>query len=139
MITTLIFGGITHHYFQQKLNYCNKINKVGTIKNNYTGILIGNKKAQIGIMKGRDSACAKIKGILSSLNFSKKMSFMIGGYNANFKEFRDRSMEPPSIGGITPVIGLNYKLPIYKTNTTKISLDTLFSIGIVTHALSVTF
>jgi hypothetical protein len=139
MLTTIILGGITHHYIAPKLNYCNTINNIGTIQNNYIGVMVGNKRFQGGFIKGKDSACANITGLISSYNLSDNFNFMVGGYNTNFKEFEQRNMVPPSVFGVTPIVGVNYKIPLYENKKTKISLDTLFSVGIVTHGIAVTF
>lgn len=132
---SLIYGGITHHYMAPKLNYCNTINNVGTIHNEYVIAMAGNDKAKIGILKGKDSACGNIIGPISSFNLSDNVDFMLGGYNTNFKTFEKRGIVPPSFGGITPVVGLNFKIPI----TDNIKINNLVSIGIITHAISVEF
>lgn len=139
MLFTLILGGITHHYMAPNLNYCNLINNSGTIKNNYAIAMVGDKSAKIGVIKGKDSACGDIFGAIGSLRISQQVDFMIGGYNTNFKAFQERNMIPPSIGGITPVFGLNFKIPLYKNKNTAVEINNLVSIGIVTHAISFTF
>ena len=139
MIVSLILGGITHHYLGHSLPYCNTINSVGTIKNPYAIVMAGDKDAKIGFLKGKDSACGDIYGPISSFRLSDSFDFILGGYNTNFKEFNDRGITPPSIGGVTPVVGLNYSLPLYESETVKASFDTLFSIGIITHGVKFTF
>jgi hypothetical protein len=44
-------------------------------------------------------------------------------------------MKPPFINGITPVLGVNYKIPL----TNNIKLNNVISIGIITHAISIDF
>jgi len=145
MIFELFFGGITHHYIASQLNYCNVINKsVGTIKHGYGAILIGNEKNRGGIIVGKDSACGNIYGGLGSFSsFKKNLNLIVGAYNVNRKEFYDRKITPFSVFGVTPIAGLNYKLPLYKKTykkrNLKISFDTIVSLGIITHGLSVTF
>jgi hypothetical protein len=51
------------------------------------------------------------------------------------KAFEKRGIIPPSFSGITPVVGVNFKIPI----TDNIKINNLVSIGIITHALSVEF
>jgi hypothetical protein len=135
---TLIYGGITHHYLASNLPYCNRINNVGTIHNEYVIMMIGNKN-KIGVLKGKDSACGDIVGPISSFQISENVDFMLGGYNTNFDKFRKIGIEPPSYNGITPVIGFDFKIPVYKKDNFKVSLDNLVSIGIITHAISVSF
>ncbi len=136
---SLIYGGITHHLIASNLNYCNTINDYGTIHNEYFIGMTGNSKAKLGMILGKDSACGSIYGPISSFSIYKNLDFMIGGYNTNFKEFRDRNIEPLSVYNITPIIGIDYKIPIVKSDSFEINLHNLLSIGIVTHALSVDF
>jgi hypothetical protein len=132
---SIMYGGITHHYMAPTLNYCKTINNVGTIHNEYVIAMAGSANAKIGILKGKDSACANIVGSISSFKLDDNVDFMLGGYNTNFKAFEKRGIIPPSIGGITPVVGVNFKIPI----TDNIKINNLVSIGIITHALSVEF
>ena len=139
MIVSLILGGITHHYLAYDLPYCDTINDVGTIKNPYAIVMAGNENVKVGFLKGKDSACGDIYGPISSFRLSDNFDFILGGYNTNFKEFNDRGITPPSIGGVTPVVGVNYSLPLYESETVKASFYTLFSIGIITHGVKFTF
>jgi len=139
MIFSLMLGGITHHFLAPNLNYCNSINDVGTIANEYVVGMAGTEDFKVGFIKGKDSACGNITGAISSINLYENVDFMIGGYNTNFQEFKQIGVEPPSINGITPILGLNFKIPVYKTENTRVSIDNLVSIGIVTHAISFTF
>ena len=139
MIVSLILGGITHHYLAHDLPYCDTINDVGTIKNPYAIVMVGDEDVKVGFLKGKDSACGDIYGPISSFRLSDNFDFILGGYNTNFKEFNDRGITPPSVGGVTPVVGLNYSLPLYESETVKASFDTLFSIGIITHGVKFTF
>jgi hypothetical protein len=132
---SLIYGGITHHYMAPKLNYCNTINSVGTIHNEYVIAMAGNRDFKLGLLKGKDSACGNIVGPISSFRIDDNVDFMLGGYNTNFNTFEKRGIVPPSVGGITPVVGLNFKIPITDT----IKINNLVSIGIISHALSVEF
>jgi hypothetical protein len=126
---SILYGGITHHYMAPKLNYCNTVNNVGTIHNEYIIAMAGT----------RDSACANIVGPIASFNVSENVDFMIGGYNTNFNAFEKRGMLPPNFNGITPIIGLNFKIPLIRQDNFEVSLDNLVSFGIITHALSVSF
>lgn len=139
MIVSLILGGITHHYLGHNLPYCNTINSVGTIKNPYAIVMAGNKNAKIGFLKGKDSVCGDIYGPISSFRLSGSFDFILGWYNTNFKKFNDRGIVPPSIGGVTPVVGFNYSLPLYQGKIVRASFDTLLSVGIITHAIKFTF
>jgi hypothetical protein len=137
---SLIYGGITHHFLAKDLPYCNKISGgMGTIHNEYVIAMAGSREAKIGILSGKDSACGSIFGPISSFAVSENVDFMLGGYNTNFKKFEQRGIVPPSIGGITPVVGLDFKIPLYQNGESKVSLDTLVSFGIVTHAINVSF
>jgi hypothetical protein len=136
---SLLYGGITHHYLASSLPYCNKINNHGSIHNEYVIALVGNKDRKFGLIGGKDSACGSIFGPISSFTVTEQIEFIAGGYNTNFNKFKKLNIEPPSIGGITPVVGLDFKLPIYKTETFKIGIDTLVSFGIVTHSLRIDF
>ena len=118
-----------------KLNYCNTINNVGTIHNEYIIAMAGSEEAKIGILKGKDSACGNVVGPISSFKLSAYTDFMLGGYNTNFDTFQKRGIVPPSIFGFTPIIGLNFKIPITDT----IKINNLVSFGIITHALSLEF
>lgn len=139
MLTTLLLGGITHHYLAHDLNYCNLINEVGTIQNNYVGVLIGNEDIQLGMIAGKDSACGNIMGPIASFNFNDRYSFIVGGYNTNHEAFYNRGIIPITSGDITPIIGIDYKIPLYESNKTKIALDNIMSIGIITHAITISF
>ena len=139
MLMTLILGGITHHYMSPHLNYCNQINRVGSIQNDYGMVMVGNAHAKLGVIKGEDSACGDIFGIVGSISVSERFDFMIGGYNTNFRAFEERNMVPVSIGGATPILGLNYKIPVYKGESTTVEINNLISFGIITHAISFTF
>lgn len=132
---SLIYGGITHHYLASNLPYCNRINNVGTIHNEYIIALAGNNKAKFGFLNGKDSACGNIFGPISSFNVRKNIDIMVGGYNTNFNEFNKLGIIPVHVGNITPIIGANFKIPITKN----IEINNLISIGIITHAISVSF
>lgn len=136
---TVMYGGITHHYVSPKLNYCNTVNNYGSIHNQYTAVLVGNDSLRAGVIKGKDSVCADIFGLIGSKQIKKNVDLVIGGYNTNFEEFRNKEIEPPSVLGITPIVGANFKLPIYQSPKYKIELNNLVSIGIITHSLSVSF
>lgn len=135
MTASILLGFLTHHYIGHNLNYCNSINSYGTIHNPYAVVLVGNKKNKLGFIKGKDSACGDIFGPVGSIGLSDNVDFVAGGYNTNFKEFEKLGTKPPSINGITPVLGLNYKIPI----TNNIKLNNIISIGIITHAISIDF
>lgn len=139
MLTTLLLGGITHHYLAHDFNYCNLINDVGTIQNNYVGVLMGSKDLQVGLMVGKDSVCGDIVGPIASLNVNDRFSFIVGGYNTNHQKFYDRGITPITSGDITPVLGIDYKVPLYKSNNTTIALDNIMSFGIITHAITISF
>jgi hypothetical protein len=136
---SLLYGGITHHFIGSNLNYCNSINSYGTIHNEYLIAMAGNKSTKIGIIKGKDSACGNILGPISSFSLSSNFEFVLGGYNTNFKDFEKLGIRPPSIAGFTPVIGLDFRLPLYESENVKFSIDNLVSMGIITHALRVDF
>lgn len=136
---SLIYGGITHHYLASSLPYCNRINNVGTIHNEYVIGMAGSENFRVGILSGKDSACGNILGPISATKISENVDFMLGGYNTNFDKFHELGIEPPSIGGITPVIGFNYKLNLYNSDNVKVNLENVISVGIITHALSVNF
>lgn len=135
MILTLIYGGITHHYLSSNLPYCNRINNLGTIANPYVVVMGGNDNVKAGFILGTDSACGAIAGPVSSLRLSDNLDFIIGAYNTNFRKFEELGIQPPTIAGLTPIIGLNYKIPITKN----INLENIFSFGIISQALSVSF
>lgn len=136
---SLIYGGITHHYLASNLPYCNRINNYGTIHNEYVIGLVGSKDFRVGVLSGKDSACGNIIGPIMAAGISENVDFMLGGYNTNFKEFHKLGIEPPSIGKYTPVVGLDFKLNLYDSESVKINLDNLISLGIITHAISVNF
>jgi hypothetical protein len=139
MLLSILLGGITHHYIAPNLNYCNTINDSGTIKHEYVIAMVGDNDAKIGVIKGKDSACGDIFGGIAALSLTDNLDFMLGGYNTNFKKFEERGIVPPSFSGVTPVFGLNFKIPLYKSGDTKVSIDNLISFGIITHALNFTF
>lgn len=101
--------------------------------------MAGTSKARLGVLAGRDSACGRILGPISSFRVSENVDLMLGGYNTNFNSFKARGIESPSIYGITPVVGLDFKISLIKTDTFRVDLDNLVSVGIVTHAISVSF
>ena len=136
---SLLYGSITHHFIGSNLPYCNRINSNGSIHNEYVIAMVGDANTKVGILKGKDSACGNIMGPVSSFKMSDNFEFILGGYNTNFKKFNELGMRPPTIGGITPIVGLDYRLPIYNGDKFKITLDNLVSIGIITHSLRVDF
>ena len=137
MVLSLLYGGITHHYLASNLPYCNSINNnsFGTIHNEYAIALIGDEDIKIGAIVGKDSACANIAGPISFINITVDFDFIAGFYNTNFKEFNKLNIEPPSVLGVTPVIGIDYRIKL----TNNISIDNLISFGIITHSLRVDF
>jgi hypothetical protein len=136
---SISYGGITHHYISKGSNYCNKLNSFGTINNQYIIAMAGNDKFKAGFLYGTDSVCANIYGPITSFNLASNIDFIAGGYNANYSDFKERGLRPISIAGITPVAGFNFKIPIIKTESYKVSLDSLVSVGIITHAITVSF
>lgn len=136
---SLLYGGITHHYIASNLPYCNRINNYGSIKNEYIIGLVGSEKFKFGILNGKDSACSNITGPITSIKLKDNLEFISGYYNTNSKNFRKLGIEPPSYNGITPVLGFDFRVPIYINNKTKISIDNLISLGIITHSLRVDF
>jgi hypothetical protein len=135
MLTTILLGGMTHHYIGSSLPYCNKINDLGTITNPYVVVMAGDTKIKSGFILGTDSACGTIVGPVSSIRLADNLDFVLGAYNTNFRKFNDLGIEPSTVTGLTPIIGFNYKIPI----TTKISLDNILSFRIVSQALSTSF
>jgi hypothetical protein len=136
---SIIYGGITHHYLASSLPYCNRINNVGSIHNEYVIGMAGTEDFRMGILSGKDSACGNIVGPITATKIYENVDFMLGGYNTNFDDFHELGIKPPSIGGITPIVGLNFKIPVYEDGTFKINLDNLISFGIVSHAISLNF
>lgn len=134
MLFSLLIGGLTHHYIGSNLPYCNTVNNWGTIQHEYVAGMIGSKDFQAGIIVGKDSACGNIVGPITSTRINKNFSVVLGGYNTNYNDFRKKGIEPPSINGITPVAGMDYSLFL----TENISLDTVVSIGIITHGIKIT-
>lgn len=139
LMLSLIYGGITHHFIGSNLPYCGRINDSGTIHHEYVIAMAGTSTAKIGLIKGKDSACGNILGPISSFSLSENVEFLAGGYNTNFKEFEKLGIRPPSISGFTPVLGLDFRIPIYQDDDIKFSIDNLVSLGIITHALRVDF
>jgi hypothetical protein len=139
MISTLIFGGITTHLIGSNLNYCNKLNNYGTIHNEYIIAMVGSNNTQFGVIKGRDSVCSNIIGPIGSIRLGKNFRFIAGGYNTNRKQFAERGIISPSVAGVTPVIGIDYEIHLYKSNNFEIVAHNLVSFGITTHSIGVNF
>ena len=135
MLTTISLGGLTHHFLGSNLPYCNRINNFGSIVNPYAVVMRGTEDLKAGFILGTDSACGSIVGPVSSFKLSDNVDFIAGAYNTNFKEFNKLGIEPPSIAGLTPIVGINYKVKLNKT----LSLDNIVSIGIISHAISFSF
>lgn len=135
MIFALMLGGITHHYIGHSLDYCNRLNNIGTIQNDYVVLMVGDNEKKFGFIKGRDSVCADILGPISSFVLADNVDLVLGGYNTNRSEFNERNIIPPSLFGITPIVGVNFKVPIYRN----IEINNLVSFGIISHAISYTF
>ena len=132
---SLIIGGITHHYLGSSLPYCNRVNNFGTITNPYVVAMKGNEKVKAGFILGTDSACGVISGPISSFKLTNNFDFIAGAYNTNYKQFNDLEIKPVTFGGITPVLGVNYKIQLMNN----IALNNIISVGIVSHALSISF
>jgi hypothetical protein len=135
MITTILLGGITHHYLGSSLPYCNRINSVGTITNPYATVMSGDKESRYGFIFGTDSACGVIVGPISSFAIDNNLDFIVGAYNTNHGKFNSLGIQPPTFFGLTPVVGINYNIRLSEN----LSLNNIISIGIVSHALSVDF
>lgn len=135
MITTILLGGITHHYLGSNLPYCNRINSVGTITNPYVVAMSGVEKAKAGFIFGTDSACGTIVGPVSSFKLGDNIDFIAGAYNTNYRQFNELGIVPSTIAGLTPILGINYKIKLNEN----LSLDNIISVGIISHALSVSF
>jgi len=132
---SLILGGITHHFIGSNLPYCNRINDFGTIHNEYVVVMAGSSEAKVGFIKGKDSACGDILGPISSFKMSDNIDFILGGYNTNFKDFEKLGIIPFSVGSITPVMGIDYKIPITKN----LEIHNIISFGIISHAIGLSF
>ena len=135
MLTTILLGGLTHHFLGSSLPYCNRVNNFGSIVNPYAVVMTGTEDLKAGFILGTDSACGTIAGPISSFKLSDNVDFIAGFYNTNFREFNKIGIEPPNIAGLTPVVGINYKVRLSKS----ISLDNIISVGIVSHAVSFSF
>lgn len=133
-MVTLGFGGLTTHYILQKADYCNRIMDNGTITNPYLLLMYG-KDNKVGVINGQDSACGSITGVISSFKLYENIDLALGGYNTNFNEFRKRNLVPPSVYNMTPVVGVNYKINIYKN----LNLNNLISYGITTTFFTIDF
>jgi hypothetical protein len=138
-MVTIIYGGITNHYLAPSLPYCNTVNNYGTIHNEYVIGMVGDEEFKAGILKGRDSACGEITGAVTSTKIIDDVDFVFGGYNTNFKEFKELGIMPPSVYGITPVLGANFKVSLYKNENYELKLENIVSLGITSHAISVNF
>lgn len=138
-MVSILYGGITNHFIGSNLNYCNSLNKIGTIHNEYAIVLTGSKNKQIGFIKGKDSVCSNIFGIISSFRIDQNIRIIAGGYNTNTRDFEKRNIRPVSIKGYTPLIGMDYELPIYKSTNFEIVFHNLLSLGITTHSVGVNF
>lgn len=139
MITSLIYGGITHHYLTHNFPYCNTINNVGTINNSYVIATIGSEKFKGGIISGTDSTCSPIMGLITQTKLTDNFDFVLGAYNANERAFEDLGITPISMYGHTPVVGVNYNITLYEKKDFKIKLHNLISIDIISHAIGIEF
>ncbi len=135
LTTSVLLGLMTHHYVGSSLPYCNTINNWGTIQNPYAVVMVGDDRIRGGLIAGKDSACGDIVGPVGALSIIDSVQIVMGAYNTNTKKFADRGIQVPSIGGMTPVLGLDYSIPITK----RLFLDTIVSLGVITHAIRVTF
>lgn len=138
-MVSLLYGTIVHHYINNNLRFCNEINEHGSVYNQTFVALIGDENKKIGFLKGNDCACGDIFGPISSFTLANNLEFLVGGYNTNYREFENLGIESPSILGITPVLGLDFRIPIYENKNFKVTIDNLVSIGTITHALRVDF
>lgn len=136
---SILYGGITHHFINHDLPYCNRINNVGSIHNEYVVALVGDDAVKVGAIAGKDSACGNIVGPVFTININESFDFVFGGYNTNTEKFHKLGMEPPSAMGVTPIVGIDYKLSLYKGDNFELGLDTIVSYGIITHAFRVNF
>ena len=101
--------------------------------------MAGTDKFKAGILNGKDSACGNIFGPITSFKLKNNLEFIAGYYGTNFNKFRKINIEPPSYLGVTPIVGFDFRLPIYKNKKSIISIDNLISMGIITHSLRVDF
>jgi hypothetical protein len=136
---SLLYGGITNHFIGHDLNYCNKLNNIGTIHNEYVIAMVGDKNIQAGLIKGKDSVCSNITGPIASFRLDEDIRLIMGGYNTNVNDFKKRGIQPPNVGSFTPVIGIDYEIYLYKSNNFEVVAHNLISLGITTHSIGVNF
>jgi hypothetical protein len=139
MVFTILYGAITHHYLSGDLDYCKQINNYGTINNEYVVAMAGNKDWKAGFISGTDSACGRIFGPVFEITITNNLSFVLGGYNTNVEEFHKRNIEPIRFGNITPIIGVNYSIDLYKNDQFALKINNLISVDVISHSIGVTF
>jgi hypothetical protein len=97
--------------------------------------MTGNESVRGGVIAGKDSACGDIVGPIGAVSVTESVQVVVGAYNTNTKKFADRGIQAPSLAGATPVLGFDYSIPLTK----RVFLDTIVSLGVITHAIRVTF
>lgn len=134
-----VLGGVTHHYMSSNADkYCGKLNDSGTIVHPYAIALYG-QSTKFGIITGTDSMCKGIVGGLIKQRLGGSFSLVVGGYNNNYNKFNNQQLNRFGLGGVTPVLGLNYDVTIHKHKDYTIKLNNMVSYGITTHGISLEF
>lgn len=138
------YGSITTHYVKNDVKYCKELDNNGTIHNNYYSLRYGSKN-KFGVFFGEDSVCNKIRGSVNSIYLSDSFDFVFGGYNNNYKRVKSIDLGFARTNAflfnnqITPVLGLNYRIELYKYKEYKLQLNNILSLGITTHNITFDF
>ena len=141
MIITLSMGLLTHHIVGEDLDYCNQINDLGTISNTYFTLTAGEERGHVGAIIGQDSVCGNIFGVMGEYFITKNIGVVLGAYNTNTKQYNDRGIDPLNLDGteITPIIGLNYKTYLHKSEDYGIILNNLITPYILSSSIGIQF
>jgi len=140
MIVSLSLGLLSHHIVNPQLDYCGKINNSGTIQNSYIIATVGDQDFRGGVIVGKDSTCSTIKGLVFEKNLYKNLDLVFGVYNTNTKAYHNRGIGPVTLDGrSTPIIGVNYKISIYKSKNFTVNLHNLINPYLTSHAVNFSF
>lgn len=137
----ILMGGLTFHPISPRnldQHYNNHIGPLGMIANPYGVILVGDNRHKIGVIHGLDSVGGKILGPIIHTKLTENFAFVVGGYNYNRSIYNSRGMASPSIGGITPIIGLDANFELYRGKSYAIESHNILSI-ITTHSIGIKF
>lgn len=146
-------GGLTPHFVDSKMNYCNQWNDTGIIANKSTYLTIASGRYMFTIMKGNDSICSDIQGMMITWGFKFEerldMGIIFGGYDYIQENWDEHARNTPDgvdapspvtieIDGnrFVPILGLQVGLHLIRSSSGwSLVLNNILTPVITNHSL----